>query len=89
MKRLLLTLMLSLAASFCFAQGENPQVRREIEQVYFRLDRLAEKGDVNGIMAMVSPNVAVTDANGRKWLRGPQRPPLTASVRTAPGFPCK
>ena len=47
------------------AQGENPQVRREIERVYFKLDRLAEKGDVDGIMSMVSPNVVVMDVNGR------------------------
>ena len=48
-----------------FAQGENPQVRREIEQVFFRMDRMAERGDVNGIMAMMSPKIVVTDANGR------------------------
>ena len=65
MKRLLL--MMTLAASAClgFAQGENPQVRREIEQVFFRMDRLAEKGDVNGVMAMMVPGIVVTDENGR------------------------
>jgi ketosteroid isomerase-like protein len=47
------------------AQGEDPQVRKEVERVYFKLDRLAEKGDVDGIMAMVSPNVVVMDVHGR------------------------
>jgi ketosteroid isomerase-like protein len=47
------------------AQGESPQVRREIEQIYFKLDRLAEKGDANGIMALVSPSVVVMDENGK------------------------
>ena len=65
MKRLLLMLTVAVAAATSNAQGESPQVRREIEQVYFRLDRLAEKGDANGIMAMVSPNIVVMDANGR------------------------
>jgi ketosteroid isomerase-like protein len=65
MKRLLLMMTLAASAILSLAQGENPQIRREIEQVYFKLDRLAEKGDVNGIMAMVSPSVVVTDVNGR------------------------
>jgi len=65
MKRLLLVLTVACSATVSMAQGENPQIRREIEQVYFKLDRLAEKGDVNGIMAMVSPSVVVTDVNGR------------------------
>jgi ketosteroid isomerase-like protein len=55
---------IALTVGGAFAQGENPQTRREIEQVYFSLDRLAEKGDVDGIMAMVSPSVVVTDVDG-------------------------
>ena len=66
MRKLVYVWAVALATSICaFAQGENPDVRRQIEAVYFKLDRLAEKGDVDGIMAMVSPSVAVIDENGK------------------------
>ena len=52
-------------ATSAFAQSENPQIRKEIEAVYLKWDKMVAKQDVHGLLAMLDKSFVQTDRNSK------------------------
>jgi ketosteroid isomerase-like protein len=57
--------ILGLCGAIAFAQGESPIVRKEIEAVYEKWDRLVAKQDLKSLLAMIDKSFVMTDAEGK------------------------
>jgi ketosteroid isomerase-like protein len=58
--------LLLILSALGFAQAENPQLRKEIHQLYAQLDRAINKGDYEGGFALIDPSFVAVDAEGKK-----------------------
>lgn len=51
---------------FAAAQAENPKLRKQIEAVYAKWDRLVAKKDLDGLWAMLDPSFVGVDLDGNR-----------------------
>jgi len=63
--RTLFATLIALASSLAAAQAEDPQLRKEIQQVYTRWDKAAAAGDVDTMISMIDPSFVAIDKNGK------------------------
>jgi len=55
-----------VAAVPVFAQVEDAELRKEIQGVYRKWDRLMARGDTKGMLAMVDPSWSMVDPSGMR-----------------------
>lgn len=57
-------LFAALTATFAIAQPENPQIRKEVQAVYTKWDRLVAKADIEGMLALLAADFVSIDVEG-------------------------
>ena len=65
MKALQLLLISLLLSCLALAQGEDPQVRKELQKFYAQWDKAVMAGDVKTLSSMIHPTFVQTHADGR------------------------
>jgi len=63
--RLIFAALVAGASALAAGQAEDPQLRKEIQRLYGKWDRLVAAKDLNGMMAMLDPSFVSTDKNGK------------------------
>ncbi len=53
-------------SAFAAAQAENPELRKQVEAVYAKWDRLVAKKDVDGLSAMLDASFVGVDLDGNR-----------------------
>jgi ketosteroid isomerase-like protein len=71
--KLIAVALLGALAVSAVSQGEDPQIRREIQAVYAKWDKLVGEGNVKALMAMIDPSFVATDAEGNTMSYGEVR----------------
>ena len=69
MKLLSATLLLVLAC-LAGAQPENAELRKTLQHFYDKWDRAIESGHVRNVMALIEPDFALNDAQGKRYTFG-------------------
>ncbi len=57
-------LFAALIATLASAQPENPQIRKEVQAVYTKWDRLVAKADIEGMLALLAEDFVSIDVEG-------------------------
>ncbi|HWP32037.1 MAG TPA: nuclear transport factor 2 family protein [Fimbriimonadales bacterium] len=66
MKHMIVCLLGLFLTTSLLSQGEDPQLRKEMEAVYLKWDTLAQKGDLKGLLAMIHPSFVQIDEDGKR-----------------------
>jgi ketosteroid isomerase-like protein len=53
-------------AAFAAAQAENPELRKQVEAVYAKWDRLTAKKDLDGLWELIDPSFVGVDLDGNR-----------------------
>ena len=89
MKRSALTAVLMLFAFLGFAQGENPQVRKELQKFYAKFDQACMTGDVKTLNSMIHPTFVQTHADGKTSNAAQVKKELAGMVKISKDAKCK
>ena len=58
--------LLIVLSALSLAQAENPQLAKEVRQLYSAFDRAVNKGDYEGGFALLDPSFVAVDADGKR-----------------------
>lgn len=78
-----------LLASLAFAQGENPQVRQELQKFYAKWDQACIKGDVKALTSMIHPTFVQTHANGKTSNAAQVKKEMAGVIKISKDAKCK
>jgi ketosteroid isomerase-like protein len=65
MTKIIKCFLVAIMATVAFAQAEEAGLRKEIQAVYAKFDKLVAARDSRGLMAMLDPSFIGTDADGK------------------------
>ena len=89
MRRSAIFAVLMLLASLAFAQGENPQVRQELQKFYAKWDQACIKGDVKALTSMIHPTFVQTHANGKTSNAAQVKKEMAGVIKISKDAKCK
>ena len=78
-----------LFASFCFGQGENPEVRKELQKFYAKFDKACMAGDVKTLNSMIHPSFVQTHADGSTSNAAQVKKEIAGMVKISKDAKCK
>jgi len=89
MRRFALLAFLLLLASVALGQGEDPQVRKEIQQFYGQFDKACMTGDVKKLNSMIHSSFVQTHADGKTSNAAQVKKEISEMVKITKDAKCK